>query len=97
MKRIFQSSEWFGDVQKSNWDIATQGEGPAGKLPLNDQMLRELPSGDLFGLTQNAGMGWDVQKMLGPQFLLLSTQGGMRAENGTPIALGYIPDIGKLA
>jgi putative YjhG/YagF family dehydratase len=89
MKRIFQSSEWFGDVQKSNWDVATQGEGPAGKLPLNDQMLRELPSGDLFGLTQNAGMGWDVQKMLGPQFLLLSTQGGMRAENGTPIALGY--------
>lgn len=89
MKRIFQSSEWFGDVQKSNWDVATQGEGPAGKLPLSDQMLRELPSGDLFGLTQNAGMGWDVQKMLGPQFLLLSTQGGMRAENGTPIALGY--------
>ncbi|MEY4567581.1 MAG: Dihydroxy-acid dehydratase [Planctomycetota bacterium] len=89
MKRIFQSSEWFGDVQKSNWDVATRGEGPAGKLPLSDQMLRELPSGDLFGLTQNAGMGWDVQKMLGPQFLLLSTQGGMRAENGTPIALGY--------
>jgi len=69
--------------------VETQGAGPTGRLPLTDSMLRDLPSGDLFGLTQNAGMGWDVQKMLGPQFLLLSTQGGMRAENGQPIALGY--------
>ena len=27
--------------------------------------------------------------MLGPQFLILSTQGGVRAPDGTPIALGY--------
>ena len=27
--------------------------------------------------------------MLGPQFLILSTQGGIRAADGTPIALGY--------
>ena len=52
-------------------------------------MLRDWSSGDLFGLTQNAGMGWDVKKMLGPQFLLLSTAGGVRAEDGNPIALGY--------
>lgn len=89
MSHQFKSDEWFGDVQSANWDVATQGAGPSGKLPLTDAMLRDLPSGDLFGMTQNAGMGWDVQRMLGPQFLLLSTQGGMRAENGTPIALGY--------
>ena len=52
-------------------------------------MLRDWPSGDLFGLSQNAGMGWPPQEMLGPQMLLLSTQGGVRAEDGTPIALGY--------
>lgn len=52
-------------------------------------MLRTWPSGDLFGLTQNAGMGWDPQRMAGPQFLLLSTLGGMRSEDGRPIALGY--------
>jgi putative YjhG/YagF family dehydratase len=52
-------------------------------------MLREWPSGDLFGLSQNAGMGWSPQQMLGPQFLILSTQGGIRAEDGRPIALGY--------
>ena len=52
-------------------------------------MLRHSPSGDLFGLTQNAGMGWDPQQLLRPQYLILSTQGGIRGEDGTPIALGY--------
>lgn len=89
MTREYQAQEWLGDIQKGNWDVETKGAGPDGKLPLSDAMLRDLPSGDLFGMTQNAGMGWDVQRMLGPQFLLLSTQGGMRAENGSPIALGY--------
>ena len=34
------------------------GDGPAGRLPLTPDMLRDAPSGDLFGLTQNVGMGW---------------------------------------
>jgi putative YjhG/YagF family dehydratase len=34
-------------------------------------------------------MGWDPAAMTGPQFLLLSTQGGVRADDGTPVALGY--------
>ena len=63
--------------------------GPQGSLPLSAEMLRDWPSGDLFGLSQNAGMGWPPQEMLGPQMLILSTQGGVRAEDGTPIALGY--------
>jgi putative YjhG/YagF family dehydratase len=52
-------------------------------------MLREQPSGDIFGLTQNAGMGWDPGELLRPQFLLLSTQGGVRRPDGRPVALGY--------
>ncbi|HEX3727980.1 MAG TPA: YjhG/YagF family D-xylonate dehydratase, partial [Pirellulales bacterium] len=71
------------------YDVQTTAPGPAGSLPLTDEMLRDLPSGDLFGLSQNAGMGWDPAAMVGPQFLLLSTQGGIRAADGTPIALGY--------
>src|SRR5205814_4571502 len=47
------------------------------------------PSGNLFGLSQNAGMGWDPSRLLDPEFLLLSTHGGMRAEDGRPIALGF--------
>jgi putative YjhG/YagF family dehydratase len=58
-------------------------------LPLNDEMLRTWSSGDLFGLTQGAGMGWAPKDLLGDQFLILSTMGGVRAENGEPIALGY--------
>jgi putative YjhG/YagF family dehydratase len=52
-------------------------------------MLRERPSGDLFGWTQNAGMGWSPSAMGGKEFLILSTHGGIRAPDGTPIALGY--------
>jgi putative YjhG/YagF family dehydratase len=63
--------------------------GPDGKLPLTPEMLREEPSGNLFGLTQNVGMGWDPSEVGKPQYLILSTQGGLRAEDGTPIALGY--------
>lgn len=71
------------------WEIVTKGDGPSGKLPLSPEMLLDLPSGDLFGLTQNAGMGWNPDLLLRPQYLILSTQGGIRGEDGRPIALGY--------
>ena len=58
-------------------------------LPLDEEYLRTAPSGDLFGLTQDAGMGWDPRRLRGREFLILSTQGGIRAADGTPIALGY--------
>ncbi len=69
--------------------VTTHAPGPAGKLPLTAEMLLTEPSGNLFGLTQNAGMGWDPARMLDPEFLILSTHGGLRAENGEPIALGF--------
>ncbi len=34
-------------------------------------------------------MGWDPARLLDPEFLILSTHGGLRAENGEPIALGF--------
>ncbi|PYM65689.1 MAG: YjhG/YagF family D-xylonate dehydratase [Candidatus Rokuibacteriota bacterium] len=69
--------------------VETAGAGPQGRLPLTPEMLLERPSGDLFGLTQNAGMGWDPRELGRPQYLILSTQGGIRAPDGSPIALGY--------
>src|SRR5215475_11315620 len=75
-----------GDV---GWDVATAGAGPAGRLPLTAEMLLDRPSGDIFGLTQNAGMGWDPRQLDRPQYLMLSPQGGIRAADGRPIALGY--------
>src|SRR5437867_10793322 len=52
-------------------------------------MLLERPSGDIFGLTQNAGMGWDPSELMRPQYLMLGTNGGIRDATGRPIALGY--------
>ncbi len=69
--------------------LRTTAPGPKGKLPLEPARLKEMSSGELFGWTQNAGMGWSPAAMLGKQFLILSTQGGIRAPDGTPIALGY--------
>ena len=65
------------------------GDGPSGALPLTAEMLRDLPSGDLFGLTQNVGMGWGAAQLQGPEYLIVSTLGGLRGEDGRPVALGY--------
>jgi putative YjhG/YagF family dehydratase len=69
--------------------VVTHAPGPQGTLPLTAEMLLTEPSGNLFGLTQNAGMGWDPARLLDPEFLILSTHGGLRAENGEAIALGF--------
>ncbi len=70
-------------------DISTHARGPEGSLPIAAEMLLTQPSGNLFGLSQNAGMGWELSRVLDPEFLILSTHGGVRAPDGTPIALGF--------
>src|SRR5437588_12775384 len=77
------------DSDPAVFDVQTQAAGPAGSLPLTAELLRESPSGDIFGLTQDAGMGWDPGELNRHEFLILSTQGGIRAPDGRPIALGY--------
>jgi xylonate dehydratase len=72
-----------------DWEITTRAEGPQGRLPLTDSLLRHSPSGNLFGWTQNAGMGWDPSNLGASEFLILSTQGGVRNADGSPVALGY--------
>ena len=74
---------------ESIYALRTTARGPSGALPLDATQLRHMSSGDLFGLTQNAGMGWNPALLRGKQFLILSTQGGIRAPDGSPIALGY--------
>jgi len=79
----------MGDASPGLYRVVTHAAGPEGKLPLTDELLRHAPSGDLFGMTQNVGMGWKPSRLTGKQFLLLGTQGGIRADDGTPVALGY--------
>jgi putative YjhG/YagF family dehydratase len=79
----------FAVDDESVFEVPARAPGPVGRLPLTPEMLRHRPSGDLFGWTQNAGMGWTPSALGGREFLILSTHGGVRAPDGTPIALGY--------
>jgi xylonate dehydratase len=83
------SANHFDSTDSAIYDVNTRAAGPSGSLPLTEEMLRERPSGDLFGWTQNAGMGWEPSALGGREFLILSTHGGIRRPDGTPVALGY--------
>jgi putative YjhG/YagF family dehydratase len=80
---------WLNSTDPDLYRLRTRAPGPTGRLPLDPERLRAMSSGDLFGWTQNAGMGWDPSKLNRREFLILGTQGGIRAPDGTPIALGY--------
>ena len=71
------------------YEIKTKTAGPQGAIKLTEQMLLNSPSGNLFAKSQNVGMGWNPAELERKEFLILSTQGGIRASDGTPVALGY--------
>jgi putative YjhG/YagF family dehydratase len=73
----------------SIFDVRSKAPGPQGAVPITAEMLLTRPSGDLFGWSQNAGMGWDPRALGGPEILILSTHGGLRDAAGAPIALGF--------
>jgi xylonate dehydratase len=77
------------ETDPSLLNVRASSTGPAGALPLTEELLRHAPSGELFGWSQNVGMGWRPDELNRREFLLLSTSGGLRADDGTPIALGY--------
>jgi putative YjhG/YagF family dehydratase len=76
-------------LEESIYDVRTHAPGPAGRLPLQAEFLRATPSGNVFGWTQDAAMGWNPDELGKKEFLILSTQGGLRSPDGSPIALGY--------
>ncbi len=71
-----------------SWELITTTAGPSGKLPYTSDFLINDASGFHFGMSQNAGMGWNPSELLRKQFAILSTSGGLRNPDGTPIALG---------
>ncbi len=83
------SGPTIGDILNGNSpQIRTHAAGPSGTVPFSEEFLLEGASGDHFGMTQNAGMGWNPAELLRKQFVILSTAGGLREPDGTPIALG---------
>jgi putative YjhG/YagF family dehydratase len=73
----------------SIYEVRTRAPGPPGRLPVTADDLVRRPSGDLFGWTQDVGMGLPARELGRPEVLLLGTCGGVRAPDGTPVALGY--------
>lgn len=69
--------------------LVTTAEGPSGSLPLDAEMLRTTSSGNLFGWTQNVAMGLSPTRLRSPEYLIISTQGGLRGPDGEAVALGY--------
>ena len=72
----------------STREIQTHADGPKGTVPFTAEFLIEEPSGNHFGMTQNAGMGWNPSELMRKQFIILSTVGGVKEEDGSPVALG---------
>jgi putative YjhG/YagF family dehydratase len=79
----------FDSGDASLFDVPSRAPGPQGRLPYTPEMLRERPSGDLYGWTMNAAMGWEPARMNAEEVLILSTHGGLRSPDGSPVALGY--------
>jgi putative YjhG/YagF family dehydratase len=81
--------EIIDSKSQEDFRIKTHAEGPKGKIPFTEDILINEPSGNHFGLSQNAGMGWNPSELLRKQFLILSTSGGLKDKNGEPVALGF--------
>ena len=64
-----QFADIVGDEGVAGWETPTHAAGPSGTLPFTAEMLVERPSGDIFGFSQNAGMGWRPSELLRKQFL----------------------------
>lgn len=82
------TNSFYKEHEESFYGIQTHAEGPSGKLLITANELRESPSGNLFGLTQAAGMGWEPNQLTGDDVMILSTLGGLRDKDGKPTALG---------
>ncbi len=94
MNRDMESALSFEGIVESDdasiYEIRTKAPGPEGQLlSLTEELVLNSPSGDIFGYSQNAGMGWNPAELGRPEFLILSTMGGIRAPDGSPVALGY--------
>lgn len=70
------------------YDAVTHADGPKGTLPLTPDMLKTLPSGNIFGMTMNAGEGWNTDTLANGDVMIISTKGGLRNPDGSPIAVG---------
>jgi len=82
------SESWF-NLNSSLYHVLTKAPTRKGEFPVTEEILRHAPGGDIFGMSQDVGMGCDGKRLTDSQVLILTTMGGLRKEDGTPLALGY--------
>src|ERR1022692_2385372 len=70
----------------SIFDVPSKARGPQGSVPVTPEMLLHRPSGDLFGWTQNAGMGWDPALLGGKEFLMDAAAKELKSLGAVPFA-----------
>ena len=78
----------YANDAKEMYQANTHADGPKGNLPLTPELLKKSPSGNIFGMTINAGMGWNPDQLANGDIMIMSTKGGMRADDGHTIAVG---------
>ncbi|BEU88887.1 xylonate dehydratase YagF [Selenomonas sp. TAMA-11512] len=81
----------FENENPAHYQVDTHADGPKGVLPLSRDELATLPSGNIFGMTINAGMGWEASALSGDDVMLIGTNGGLRRDNGDTVAVGLHP------
>lgn len=84
-----EKHENYLNLSESAYEVRTKVPARTGSLPFTEEMLRNSPSGDLFGWSHNVGMGWRPDLITSDQVLILTTAGGIREDDGRPVALGY--------
>ena len=89
MTRSVDLDDLLADGGEEIFEVRSRAPGPAGRLNLDEQTVIDSPSGDIFAYSQNAGMGWNPAHLGRSEFLIVSTLGGIRGPDGTPVALGY--------
>ena len=57
----------FDTTDAADFDVVTAAPGPGGSLPITPADLLQKPSGDLFGWTQDVGMGWRPDELGRPK------------------------------
>ncbi len=89
MSELMSLRDILDSGRQEIYDVVTRAGGAPGELPLAADFLTACPSGDLFGLIQDVGMGWEPARAGADGFLILSHQGGLRGADGKPVALGF--------
>src|SRR5438067_384663 len=88
------------ETDSTLFELQSRAAGPAGSLPLTEELLRNAPSGELFGLSQDVGMGWNPAE-LAPSPFPLSPAGegdlpGVLVPGGVMLAATVGEDTAKV-